>query len=50
MSTEKQSKWEAYKQPVILIACVLVGAVLGIVLGDKAAFLYPIGQIWLRRT
>ena len=26
MSTEKQSKWEAYKQPVILIACVLVGA------------------------
>lgn len=47
MSTEKQSKWEAYKQPVILIACVLVGAVLGIVLGDKAAFLYPIGQIWL---
>ena len=34
MSTEKQSKWEAYKQPVILIACVLVGAVLGIVLGD----------------
>ena len=47
MSTEKQSKWEVYKQPVILIACVLVGAVLGIVLGDKAAFLYPIGQIWL---
>ena len=47
MSPEKQSKWEAYKQPVILIACVLVGAVLGIVLGDKAAFLYPIGQIWL---
>lgn len=45
-NTVKKSA-SSYKQPLILIACVLLGAVLGLALGDKAAFLYPIGQIWL---
>ena len=41
------SKTSSYREPLILIAFVALGAVLGIVLGEKAAFLYPIGQIWL---
>lgn len=45
MSAEK--KKSSYREPLILIAFVVVGAVLGLVMGDKAAFLYPIGQIWL---
>ena len=47
MTENKQSAFAAYRYPIILIAFVLIGAVLGIVLGDKASFLFPIGQIWL---
>lgn len=47
MEGKKKSAFAAYRYPIILIAFVLIGAVLGIVLGDKAAFLFPIGQIWL---
>ena len=45
MSTNK--KKSSYREPLILIAFVLLGAILGLALGEKAAFLYPIGQIWL---
>lgn len=41
------AKTSSYREPLLLIAFVALGAVLGIVLGEKAAFLYPIGQIWL---
>ena len=40
-------KTAAYREPLILIAFVILGAVLGLVIGERAAFLYPIGQIWL---
>ena len=42
-----KAKASSYREPLLLIAFVALGAVLGIVLGEKAAFLYPIGQIWL---
>lgn len=45
MSTSK--KKSSYREPLILIAFVILGAALGLALGEKAAFLYPIGQIWL---
>lgn len=41
------AKTSSYREPLLLIEFVALGAVLGIVLGEKAAFLYPIGQIWL---
>lgn len=44
---KKQSKASAYREPLILIAFVLIGIVLGITLGEKASVLSPIGQIWL---
>lgn len=47
MSTQPEKKRSAYRDPLILIAFVIVGAVLGLTLGEKAAVLYPIGQIWL---
>ncbi len=47
MSNQAKKKVSAYHDSLILIAFVLVGAVIGIVLGEKASFLYPIGQIWL---
>ena len=47
MTENKQSALAAYRYPIILIVFVLIGAVLGIILGDKASFLFPIGQLWL---
>lgn len=47
MSTQKEKKSSSYREPLILIAFVIIGAILGLVLGEKASFLYPIGQIWL---
>lgn len=44
---KKQNKASAYREPLILIAFVLIGIVLGITLGEKASVLSPIGQIWL---
>ena len=47
MSKQAEKKKSAYREPLILIAFVIVGAVLGLTLGEKAAVLDPIGQIWL---
>ena len=43
----KKKKASAYREPLILIAFVILGAIIGMVMGEKASFLYPIGQIWL---
>lgn len=42
-----EKKASAYRDPLILIAFVAIGAVLGLLLGNKARVLQPIGQIWL---
>ena len=47
MSTQAEKKKSSYREPLILIAFVIVGAILGLTLGEKASILYPIGQIWL---
>ncbi len=47
MSKTIEKKKSSYREPLILIAFVIIGAVLGLILGEKASFLYPIGQIWL---
>ena len=44
---EKKKQASAYREPLILIAFVILGAIIGMVMGEKALFLYPIGQIWL---
>ena len=47
MQTKSEKKKSSYREPLILIAFVVIGAILGIALGEKASILYPIGQIWL---
>ena len=46
---EKKKKASAYREPLILIAFVILGAIIGMVMGEKASFLYPIGQIWIQK-
>lgn len=45
--TADQFDFTPYDYVVDAIDTVILGAVLGIVLGEKASVLYPIGQIWL---
>ena len=45
--TADQFDFTQYDYVVDAIDTVILGAVLGIVLGEKASDLYPIGQIWL---
>jgi Na+/H+-dicarboxylate symporter len=47
MRAKTEKKASSYREPLILIAFVIVGAIIGLVLGENASFLYPIGQIWL---
>lgn len=47
MSKQSGKKKSAYREPLILITFVVLGAILGLALGEKASFLYPVGQIWL---
>ena len=43
MQTKSEKKKSSYREPLILIAFVVIGAILGIALGEKASVLYPIG-------
>lgn len=50
MTTANRSSRSAlanYRDPIILITFCILGAILGLVLGDKTSFLKPIGQIFL---
>lgn len=44
---KKNSIWENYKFPIILILGIVVGSILGIVMGEKAVIFKPFGDIFL---
>ena len=43
----KKSRWKNYKFPIILLAGIFSGALLGVILGEKATILSPLGDIFL---
>ena len=43
----KSTIWKNYRFPIILLSGITIGAVLGIVLGEKAKVLAPLGDIFL---
>lgn len=47
MSTKGKSKAANYRDPLILLVCVIIGGVLGMILGEKASIIKPIGQIFI---
>ncbi len=44
---KKSNFWKTYGFPILLISGIVLGSILGILLGDKAKVLEPIGQIFL---
>ena len=47
LSVNKKSLWQSYKFSIILICGIAVGCILGLVLGEKATVLSPVGDIFL---
>lgn len=47
MEKKKNSLWENYKFPIILLSSIILGSIIGIILGEKATVLKPFGDIFL---
>ena len=43
----KKSFWQYYKFPIILLSAIILGSIIGLVFGKKAAVLQPLGDIFL---
>lgn len=43
----KSAIWKNYKFPIILLSGIAIGSILGLVLGEKATILAPVGDIFL---
>lgn len=46
-NTEKKSFWQYYKFPIILLSSIILGSIIGLVMGEKAAIFQPLGDIFL---
>lgn len=44
---KKQSLWEAYRFPMILLTGIILGSIAGIVMGEKASIFKPFGDLFL---
>lgn len=47
MSAKGKSKFANYRDPLFLLACVIFGGALGMILGEKASIIKPIGQFFI---
>ena len=47
MEKKKNSIWQHYKFPIILLSSIILGSIIGLVLGEKATVLKPFGDIFL---
>ena len=47
MNKPKQNIWEYYKFPIILLSSIIIGSIIGLVFGERAVVLQPLGDIFL---
>ena len=47
MEKKKSNIWKNYKFPLILLSSIILGSIIGLVLGEKATVLKPLGDIFL---
>ena len=43
----KSTIWKNYRFPIILLSGIMIGAVIGVIFGEKAKVLAPLGDIFL---
>jgi len=44
---DKKKIWESYRFPLMLLAGILIGALIGVIFGEKATVLAPLGEIFI---
>jgi len=44
---EKKSFWQNYRFPIILLLAIAIGSAIGVVMGEKATVLKPLGEIFI---
>lgn len=44
---DKKKIWESYKFPLLLLAGILAGSAIGLIFGEKATVLAPLGDIFI---
>lgn len=47
MSISKKSMWQSYRFPIVLLFAIGVGSVIGVIFGEKAMVLKPLGTVFL---
>lgn len=47
MSINKKTLWQNYRFPLVLLLSIILGSLIGLVLGEKATVLKPLGDIFL---
>lgn len=47
MGEKKQSLWEAYRFPIILVGAIIIGSFIGIKMGPKATMFKPLGDLFI---
>ena len=47
MEKQKKTFWENYRFPMILLGSIILGSIIGLVMGEKATVLKPLGDIFL---
>lgn len=47
MEKNKSNLWQHYKFPIILLSSIILGSIIGLILGEKATVLKPLGDIFL---
>ena len=43
----RKSLWEYYRFPIILLSSIILGSIIGLIIGERAAVLKPLGDIFL---
>lgn len=46
-STSKNSVWKIYRFPIILLTGIILGSIIGLVFGEKAMILAPLGKLFI---
>ena len=47
MNSRSKQVWEAYRFPIILLMGIVIGSIIGLVMGEKATVLKPLGDVFI---